>query len=168
VTVVPCESIGSEIRVGFTGGRREVTDAQWSWLEATLRAIGLTSRVLDVSSVVLYHGCCVGKDEAAHVIARSLGWRTCGYPSNLTNLISDLACDERFEPREPLERNRVIVSMIDLLVAVPDSIEIEAPRSGSWYTVRYAERVGRSVLIYPAVASPRFSSFVFTSSTDPR
>ena len=46
------------------------------------------------------------------------------------------------------ERNQLIVSMSNMLLGIPTYDEEDAPRSGSWQTIRMARQKGITTLIY--------------------
>ena len=128
-------------RIGFTGTRQGMTIGQ-------KRAL---AEVLPLSTEWFRQGCCVGADEDATRIVDALTPRPriFGAPSNLVKLTSKFAldaCDDTTgEFSDPLERNRIIVDGCDLLIACPAGPEER--RSGTWYTVRYARRQGKPVVI---------------------
>ncbi len=121
--------------VGVTATRLPLTDEQRAWLAARL------ADCLEPDAE-LHHGCCVGGDREAHVIATRLGYRTVGHPPIDNRYRSDVVPDLLL-PRKPyLERDRDVVDACTVLVAVPSGPETAQRRSGTWWTVRYARRVG--------------------------
>lgn len=48
----------------------------------------------------------------------------------------------------PLERNQYMDDISDELVAFPKT-KFEIIRSGTWHTIRYAQKIGNKVTIYP-------------------
>lgn len=126
-----------QLRVGFTGSRSQPTTAQLSALRVLLHELGAT---------VLHHGCCVGSDTAAHVVAQTAGLRVVGHPpEDQRQAVMDMRFDELRPPLPFLERNRVIVAETERLVALPDGPE--RVRSGTWATVREAVRRGKKVAV---------------------
>lgn len=129
------------LHVGFTGGRRPATQHQEMWIRTTFER-------LFVPGAVLHHGDCVGKDEVAHRIAQSIGYMTVVHPPTISYLRAFcMGVDVRREPRPYLIRNEDIVRETSVLVAVPDSPGHK--RSGTWYTVRFANRVEHDVIVCP-------------------
>lgn len=128
--------------IGFTGTRRQLTEAQRSWLRRYLH--DNDDRIDE-----FHHGACVGADETAHHEARNCGIDVVVHPPDNTRLRMDLDPDAVWLPAKPyLDRDRDIVDSADALIALPDGPERGA--SGTWYTVRYAARVGVPVTIcYP-------------------
>lgn len=93
-----------------------------------------------------HHGDCVGADEAAHRLARSVGVRTVGHPPTYRGLRAFCDVDEERPPLPFLQRNRRIVAETDLLVACPAEA-FEVIRSGTWTTIRYARAAKRPVVV---------------------
>jgi hypothetical protein len=95
----------------------------------------------------LHEGVCIGGDEQAWVMAKSLGWRTVGHPGKVPARLQGrvLDRDEVRLGRPPLDRNRDIVDETEELVALPKGPE--ELRSGTWSTVRYARKLGRQITI---------------------
>jgi predicted Rossmann fold nucleotide-binding protein DprA/Smf involved in DNA uptake len=139
-------SIG--IPMGFTGTRAGVTVSQRVVLGAILE---------EARPSVVYHGGAYGADEDFHNIIRTherLAIRSTKiivYPHNLPYDIA-MGLIEPFEYQEkspPLQRNRKIVSLCDVLVACPKTYT-EEQRSGTWATIRYAKTIKRwTIFIWP-------------------
>ena len=98
------------------------------------------------AGVIFHHGCCVGADREAATIAEE----TC-------NIVEHPGPEEdhrqtrprhaeRRAPKGHLARNRDIVNECDLLIATPFE-RAEQQRGGTWYTIRYARKVGKPLLI---------------------
>ena len=49
-------------------------------------------------------------------------------------------------PEPPLKRNKIIVNECNILLAVPNNPEEEELRSGTWSTIRYAEKQNQKVI----------------------
>ena len=69
------------------------------------------------------HGVCVGSDLQAAAIAVSLGYHEARFPAG----------------SNPLARNRIIVDGSQLMFATPNQPR-EVLRSGTWATIRYANK----------------------------
>ena len=127
-------------RFGFTGTRRGISVAQQGWLSD-----------LFTFRHSLHHGACVGADETAHHLALGLGNKVVVHPPADRSQMMVLIAHHPIlvlPPRPYLRRNRDIVDACELLLACPDGEE--RLRSGTWATIRYAVKIGRSVLIcYP-------------------
>ena len=132
-----------KIRIGFTGTRNSLTDAQREALEFVL----LTEFNRNDEQPELHHGDCVGADAACHAIARAMGYRIVLHPPADGRFRANLEgeADSIFPARPYLERNRQIVDNTDLLVACPQGPEEK--RSGTWSTVRHARRWGVPVIV---------------------
>jgi hypothetical protein len=137
--------------VGFTATQAGLTDAQLSILEEQLRAIFARFQPIfrgENSPVKFHHGDCVGGDEQAHAIAMAIGYRVVIHPP--FDPKKRAWCDGHLTEIEKsyLERNRDIVDISNILLAGPQGNEIL--RSGTWSTIRYAQRLSHHVrIIFP-------------------
>lgn len=135
------------MNVGFTGTQRGMTREQQA------KVAKLLVEFLEREGDRFHHGDCIGADFEAAGYADALGYVMIAHPA------SDVAekklgryqpigflClqSERWAPRPALARNRTIVANCDVLIAAPFE-ENEQLRSGTWSTVRYANKVGRRV-----------------------
>lgn len=130
------------MKLGFTGTRKGMTDAQRSafgqWLYGRTIA-------------AFHHGSCQGADvQAARVVHEES--RTCpviichpGPDGDPHKACSGVDSEIR-PPKTHFARNRDIVDETDCLVAAPCDMT-EQPRGGTWYTVNYARKQGKSVAI---------------------
>ena len=134
------------MKVGFTGTQHGMSPLQHRKLAAILRG-------LDVSE--FHHGDCIGSDAEAHVIAQSLGIRVVVHPPEIDAKRAFVAlsrgtaqrhADDIRVPRPYLKRNHDIVSACKLLIAAPKQHR-EQRRSGTWATIRFANRNGVEVVI---------------------
>ena len=129
----------ARIAIGFTGTQQGMTQRQ---LE-TLAIYFVRYRPLE-----FHHGDCIGADVEAHVMLRRMV-RDCvihAWPSNITDKRAFCDADVIHEVMPPLERNRMIVGAVRLLLAAPAQI-VEERRSGTWATVRYARKAEVPVII---------------------
>lgn len=131
------------MKVGFTGTRNQITVAQHHALCEWLK------RQHDVTE--FHHGCCVGADSEALDAVQSLTKIavTHAHPPIKAGYLSHSALDEsdvKHAHKGYLDRNRDIVDACDILLACPDGEE--EVRSGTWYTIRYAKRSGKPVLVF--------------------
>jgi hypothetical protein len=146
------------MRVGFTGTRRGMTEAQ---------VMAMHTEVLGrrVRPSVWLHGGCVGADEDSVVAVRlwqapleepppapvrvvALPGRSASGPAT-HDLQSEAAIRSSDEVRAVdthFARNRRIVEECEVLVACPATMA-EAASGGTWYTVNQARRAGRRVII---------------------
>ncbi len=125
--------------VGFTGSRKSPTPQQQVWLREQLE-----NSLIDE----FHHGDCIGSDQAAHDIALSLSLSIHIHPPTLAKYRAFLTGDKIYPELPFLARDREMVNTIDMLYATPDGPE--RVRSGTWYTIRYARKVGKPVhLVMP-------------------
>jgi hypothetical protein len=132
-------------RIGFTGGRRAPTDAQVWWLTrvmGNLDASGFTAKF------EFHHGDCVGKDELGHNLAKKFGWKVVVHPPSDPRLRAFCTGDVILPPKPYLDRDFDIVCAAEFLFAVPDGLEENMPRSGTWATVRMARSRGIPILAW--------------------
>lgn len=128
--------------VGFTGTTAGPTERQHAAMAVFLRRIPMTRFV---------HGGARNCDTFAHHIARRwhpdicIEIHPCPINSGVTVWMPAGNC-EIYPDLPPLARNRVIVSRIHGLLAVPRTAE-EVIGSGTWATVRYAREIGCPVYI---------------------
>lgn len=133
--------------IGFTGTHTGMSPRQMQRLIQALRENGVTE---------LHHGDCIGADSQAHwfaVLGGQVQRIVIHPPSNPTRREGRKASDAYpkivvLPEAEYLARNRAIVNATQALIAAPRS-EIEETRSGTWATIRYARKLGRSIYILP-------------------
>jgi predicted Rossmann fold nucleotide-binding protein DprA/Smf involved in DNA uptake len=128
--------------IGFTGTRNGLCQGQKEQI----------IKILDqYATVTVLHGDCVGADTEFHKIC--VEYRTMHpariirigiYPPNNDRLRGFNRGDFTQEPAEYLKRNRAIVQAADFIIACPPE---DQHRSGTWYTINYAKRSGKMVVI---------------------
>jgi len=134
-----------ERHIGFTGTREGMSEHQ----KATLRKLLslAVNEPLEEQVVVFHHGDCKGADAEAHEIALSVGCMIIIHPP--VKRIMRAYCKgarEVLPPLEYLERDRAIVDSTIGMFAAPKS-DKEELRSGTWYTVRYARKTNKTVIL---------------------
>lgn len=131
--------------VGFTGTRLGMTKEQ----KLTVEDLLIFSISLGGENT-FFHGDCVGADFDAHQIAHRLGYRVHIYPGKEVGSPLRANCVgtvHRVLP--PLERNRVIVDLCELLLVTPRGMAEES-RSGTWATIRYARTKDKPIrIVFP-------------------
>lgn len=133
------------IKIGFTGTQLGISAIQHKILNYTLSGIYHHH----FTEVEFHHGVCIGADEQAALMARNLGWKIVGHPPTNTSKMSSFVCDELLDPLPYLERNKIIVETTHLLIAAPNT-RTNILRSGTWSTIRYAERLKKPIAyIFP-------------------
>lgn len=130
------------MKIGFTGTRKGMTENQ---------AAGVTRAVMDLAFrygeelMEFHHGDCMGADAQINAVLKRgfpFGIKRVSHPPANSSLRAFCEVHEAREPKEYLARNRDIVTETDCLIAAPG----EGSR-GTWYTVRYAEKVGKPVTV---------------------
>jgi predicted Rossmann fold nucleotide-binding protein DprA/Smf involved in DNA uptake len=134
------------MRVGFTGTRDGMADAQRRAFISRVKTAGVTE---------FHFGCCLGADDDAFDVMTAAGDIGIARPHivahpptarGLLSLTAEMFADETRPPAEYLTRNRAIVDACDVLLACPKGSE--ELRSGTWATVRYARKRGKPVVIF--------------------
>jgi len=123
--------------VGFTGTRKGMTDGQVKYFASELSLLNATE---------FHHGDCIGADEQANKVARSMGIKTAGHPPIDSKNRAFCKCDMWFEPKPYLERNCDIVNACDVLFVAP-RFNYEEQRSGTWSTFRFADKIGTKIIM---------------------
>jgi hypothetical protein len=147
--------------VGFTGTREGLTDRQ----DATLDMLANAGEFGGEN----HHGDCVGADEEFDYFARRYSGSVVIHPPTDDRLRAfchlkeygwdDLESVKVLEEKPYLERNRDIADACELLIAIPKQQRLSgfgddmsdthlalAP-GGTWYTIRYALKRGKPVMI---------------------
>jgi len=127
--------------VGFTGTREGMTGEQEGTVSQLINDLGTTQ---------FHHGDCEGADlQAAMIAADDWGIKLVVHPPENDKLRAWCYADVLHDPKPYLDRNRDIVDACDVLLAAPKGYEEEL-RSGTWATIRYAQKVGKPVkIIWP-------------------
>jgi len=123
---------------GFTGTRAGMNQKQKDLVKVFLE--------MHTPSAVI-HGDCVGADKDFDDICAGLGIVRYCCPSDLTTQRAFTDAVLLQPPKPPLERNHDIVDGVDELFACPKEMN-EVKRSGTWATVRYAQRQGKTIYIF--------------------
>jgi hypothetical protein len=135
--------------LGFTGTREGMTDYQ---LDEVRNFIDIHASV-HKTLVEAHHGDCVGSDADFHGICQEFEVPIFIHPPlNAKFRAFCKGSSHTFETQEYLRRNRAIVYMADFLLATPlVMVPSKLGKGGTWYTIRYAQKCGRKVLIIPPV-----------------
>ena len=124
------------MKIGFTGTQKGMTNRQKQALATWLE-----------QAAEFHHGDCIGADAQAHTLAQFQHCPIIIHPP--INSTKRARCSGALVVRpmkEYLARNHDIVDETDVLVAAP-ATHIEQMRSGTWATVRYARKKGKSIAI---------------------
>ena len=126
------------MRLGFTGSRKGLSDAQ---------AMCFGDIVVKMRLTEFHHGDCVGADEQALNLVYDLvdPWTVCHPPTDPKARAHTRNSQER-AVKPYLVRNHDIVDDTDHLIACPGKMEEEG-RSGTWATVRHARKTGKPITI---------------------
>ena len=131
------------MKVGFTGTRHGMQNAQSEIFTKLLTRLRPTE---------FHEGDCIGADDQATDIVKWI-WKhlvkVVRHPPTVTDhQANNPNFDEIREPNTHFARNRAIVDETEALVATPADME-EPPYGdgGTWYTVRYARKLGRPIYI---------------------
>lgn len=140
--------------LGATGTRHNVSDAQRAWVYQIFE----DGRRDDEFNTV-HHGACTGADEFIHEVALESGIYIHVWPPNNTKHLAPQCILQHplvtvHHAMPYLNRDREVVRGGTAgLLALPRQDTQPPPESwgGTWYTVNFAERMGRSVVIcYPS------------------
>lgn len=126
-----------DVTVGITATREGLTPAQLN----TLIELLILWDATEVS-----HGDCVGGDHDAARVATGLGIDTVSHPPSNPALRANHPSTRVLPPDEYKARNRGIVRVTNILVALPKEWT-EQPHGGTWYTVGHARTAGRAVVV---------------------
>lgn len=132
--------------VGFTGTRSGMSKKQATEVIEFLKAHDAIT--------VAQHGVCIGADIDFHAICRAINpsifivghpgkgmYDKPGIRPNRGSVVLD-----QEEPEDThFSRNRKIVDTSDILLACPYNDNGEG---GTWYTINYAKKVGKTVIIF--------------------
>jgi len=135
--------------IGVTGSRKGPTIEQLSKTFDLLKNL----YIIHKGKSTLHHGCCTGYDAKATAIAWAIGYRITGHPPVDETFLSKIALSLSYDimdPDEYLSRNKDIVNKSEIIIAAPETVEEKSPRSGTWYTIRYAKGLNKSgTIIWP-------------------
>lgn len=138
--------------VGFTGSRTGITPKQEEALRQLLKWI---------NPVEVHHGECVGADARFHSIVREVlpECKIVGHPPISDTFQADVACDEEWERKGYLNRDRDVVECSSIIIGMPKFFKVHDPieregakhatsfRGGTWYTIQYGKKLGKEVVI---------------------
>ena len=134
-----------ENHIGFTGTQDfgKVSDRRvdklWEYLKL-LKEKGF---------VYFHHGDCIGADNVAATQANRLKFKIIMHPPiNISKRAFNAYYVEEKDPREYIDRNHDIVDCSEILIGMPKNPKVEELRSGTWATIRYARKMGKSVVIF--------------------
>lgn len=126
--------------VGFTGTQAGVTASQGETLLSAL--IGFR----EAGALWMENGDCIGADDDAGRYWRTLGGKISLRPPVIDKKRAWMPADRTAKAKPYLDRNRDIVKASDAMVATPAEPD-EQPRGGTWYTIRYARKLDKPLMI---------------------
>lgn len=122
--------------LAFTGTREGMTQPQLSFIAKIVTVVYIPDEV--------HHGDCIGADEQFHIICRQATDALIHiWPPLNPKYRAYCIGDNLHGPMGYLERDRAIVDSSVLLLAAP----INNTRSGTWYTINYAESKHKPIII---------------------
>lgn len=123
--------------VGFTGTQHGMTSKQHEAFTNYLYSLP--------QEFQFHHGDCVGADEEAHDLVREIRPKAEIHIHPPINPKRRARCegDVVYSEKDYMDRNEVIVSAVDALVATPFKEEGDSPRSGTWATIRRARKAAK-------------------------
>lgn len=127
----------ADVVIGFSGTRYGMNDAQIVAVEGLLDTL---------QPVRVMHGCCIGADADFDRLCKERGIPRHGHPCTLANMRADCNCEKMESPIGPLQRNVVIVSKTDALIATPFE-DANPGQGGTWHAIRQAKKFGKRVYI---------------------
>tara|TARA_R110002020_G_scaffold123630_6_gene280375 strand:+ start:191 stop:601 length:411 start_codon:yes stop_codon:yes gene_type:complete len=125
--------------LGITGSRNKPTIEQFK---------SFCSIFTELSPVEFHHGCCTGVDTVTSRLVSSSdpGIVIVGHPPIITTNIGKYKSNYNWEPKDYLVRNKDIVKSSEVMIAMPPT-EFEVLRSGTWATIRYAQKTNTKLYI---------------------
>lgn len=137
------------MKVGFTGTRKGMTDAQKREVRAQL--VLLRPYPNPGYTLEAHHGDCVGADVDFGLIAHELSYLVKTHPATDTgSWRANSYADEVLAARPALARNRDIVNASEVVLATPKGFYEEFRGSGTWAAIRYAKlRYKHFAVVYP-------------------
>jgi hypothetical protein len=128
-------------RVGFTGTRQGMTPQQLRVVESLL---------IEIAGEFFHHGDCIGADFQAASLAHAHGYKIVCHPP-LDNKLRAYSKNSSFmlKPKSHFARNRDIVDDTEHMIATPPYADPITPatKGGTAYTVNYARKRGKPVVI---------------------
>ncbi len=132
--------------IGFTGTRNGLTYRQGVALHENVYRL---FDVFDGDIGLAIHGDCVGADSDFDKAMNDIGIKTRCLPCTFESMRAN-CCEAIAEPKPPMQRNRDIVAMADVMFACPPNKERIKKGSGTWATIGFTEKAGKPLcIIYP-------------------
>lgn len=143
-------------KIGFTGTSRGMNAQQKEQLRDFITGIVRQEIQRGSSFIEFHHGDCIGADDEAATIAHNAGCHVVAHPGYPKGKETDTTfrafnphSSQILEPKEFIQRDHDIVDVSEYMIAAPHT-DSELVRSGTWTTVRYARKKGRTIgFVYP-------------------
>ncbi len=130
------------MKLGFTGSQAGMNMGQRNMFVALIGYLR-ESYSLDT----FHHGDCIGSDNDAHLLAMMCMIPIIIHPPTNSSKRANCRGAVKIEVAYPyLDRNKHIVDATHMLIATPNT-ETEILRSGTWSTIRYAEKQQKPIYI---------------------
>jgi len=126
--------------IGFTGPRVGMTEMQAELVKNVLRY------AFNTGPVIGQHGDCIGADAQFDQLCVEMDIDTMCRPCTIASQRAYTAARIIAPPEHPLSRNKKIVETSSLMVSTP-STEVDELRSGTWSTIRHAQRINAPIII---------------------
>jgi glycerol-3-phosphate cytidylyltransferase-like family protein len=123
--------------IGFTGTYKGMTPYQKQRILELLK---------ELKPQLVRHGDCVGADTEFHEIAKTLNIKVCIHPPDNDSKRAFNQSDSILPVKPYLDINKDIVDMSNILISTPETSK-EDLHTGAWFSVRYAKRTGKEVII---------------------
>lgn len=137
-------------KIGFTGNRNGLNNEQIQNIKQLL------DQIVNITDyIVLSHGDCVGSDTDFHNLC--LSYKDLYpekkieihiYPPNNKTMRSFNKGDILMPEKPYLERNLDIIKNSNILIACPVDKNVEELRSGTWSTIRQANKIKLQTYIF--------------------
>ena len=137
------------LHIGFTGTRHGMTVAQGATVNGLLAYLGSSGIHIAIRQRDAAHahsGDCVGADAEFHALCVAHGLWTVGHPPVDQHHRAHCQYDEVREPLTHFARNRAIVDESTVMFATPHEAHHQT-RGGTWYTIDYANKIGKPLLL---------------------
>jgi hypothetical protein len=127
------------MKIGFTGTKEGMSQHQKE--QFVLKMYGL-------NPTEFRHGDCVGADAEAHDMMREFfpDVPIIVHPPRLEKHRAFMKGDVILKVDDYLPRDRTIVDSVEFMIATPKT-DKEQLRSGTWTTIRYTRKMGKSLII---------------------
>jgi hypothetical protein len=130
---------------GFTGTRKGMNKIQLENLDGFYKNIFYQNTIYRYTIKEFHHGDCIGADDQAAEIFIKVPHII--HPPSNPKYRAFREGHFILPERSYLERNCDIVDAADMLLAASGTND-EQVRSGTWSTIRYAKKVGKSIVIF--------------------